>query len=272
MDQYAVVGNPIAHSKSPKIHALFAKETGQVMDYTAIQAPLDEFFGVVAAFFEHGGKGLNVTVPFKEQAWQIAERRSSAAEKAGAVNTLWRDNDGVLWGGNTDGPGLVRDITTNLNYSLKRKRILVLGAGGAVRGVLQPILETQPAAVIIANRTRRKADDLATLFAGQGPVEAVDFSELGGDFDVVINGTSASLEGDVPPISPDCVKGASLVYDMMYAPQGTAFLHWAEAQGAARGADGLGMLVEQAAEAFFIWRGVRPQTAPVLDALRSFTL
>lgn len=270
-DLYAVVGNPISHSKSPRIHSLFAAQTGEALEYTAIQAPMDAFESTVRDFFSKGGKGLNVTVPFKEQAWRMADVRSERAEKAGASNTLYQDADGRVVADNTDGIGLVTDLTTNAGVSLGGKRVLVLGAGGAVRGVLGPVLAQQPGELVIANRTVAKAEALVELFAdeaGTCELSATGFSEVDGAFDVIINGTSASLQGDLPPVSPAVVGGTTVVYDMMYSAGMTTFNQWAADHGAGRVLDGLGMLVEQAAEAFRVWRGVSPETAAVMDELR----
>jgi len=271
-DLYAVVGNPISHSKSPRIHSLFASETGEPVEYTAIQAPLDDFAGTVRQFFERGGKGLNVTVPFKEDAWKLADRRTERAENAGAANTLYLDDEGRLTADNTDGCGIVRDLVVNHGVVLGQARILVLGAGGAVRGVLGPILAEHPAAITIANRTVAKADALVNLFkpvAGETALSACGFEQPREPFDVIINGTSASLQGDLPPLSPEVVGEQTVVYDMMYSLQTTTFNQWALEQGAQNVHDGLGMLVEQAAESFRIWRGVNPATGPVIEELRN---
>ncbi len=270
-DLYAVVGNPISHSKSPRIHALFAANTGEAMEYTAIQAPVGEFAHTVRDFFAKGGKGLNVTVPFKEQAWELADVRSERAEKAGAVNTLYQDQDGRLMADNTDGVGLVTDLTHNAGVALRGKRVLILGAGGAVRGVLGPVLAEQPAELVVANRTVVKADGLVRLFADDASttqLSSCGFDAVSGPFDTVINGTSASLQGDLPPVTPEIITAETVVYDMMYAADITTFNQWAQDQGAGTVMDGLGMLVEQAAEAFHIWRGVRPETRPVIRELR----
>ena len=263
-DRYAVFGHPIAHSKSPQIHAAFARQTGQDMTYEAILAPLDGFAESVAAFIAAGGRGATVTVPFKEEAFKLASRLSPRAQRAGAVNTLAFDADGML-GDNTDGAGLVADLTRNLHCTLAGKRILLLGAGGAARGVIEPLLEQQPAALVIANRTVSRAEELAELF-GRG-VRACGFDVADTPFDLVINATAASLAGDLPPLSPRVFTADTLAYDMMYG-RDTPFLDFARAHGA-RTADGLGMLVEQAAEAFYLWRGVRPDTAPIIAALRT---
>lgn len=262
-DRYAVFGHPIAHSKSPLIHAAFARQTGQDMAYEAILAPLDGFSGSVAAFIAAGGRGANVTVPFKEEAYKLAGRLSPRAQRAGAVNTLVFD-DGIL-GDNTDGAGLVADLTRNLHRALAAKRILLVGAGGAARGVIGPLLDEKPAALIIANRTVSRAQELAELF-GHG-VRGCGFDAVDTPFDVVINATAASLAGELPPLSPRVFTPGTLAYDMMYG-RDTPFLRFARTHGAAT-ADGLGMLVEQAAEAFVLWRGVRPDTAPVIAALRA---
>lgn len=271
-DLYAVVGHPISHSKSPRIHSLFARQTGEAVEYTAIQAPLDEFAGTVREFFDRGGRGLNVTVPFKEQAWQLADQRAERAEKAGAANTLYRDDQGRLTADNTDGVGLVRDLTVNHGVPLQGARILVLGAGGAVRGVLGPMLAQRPAALTIANRTPAKAETLAQLFAPEAvgaELTAVGFEQPDQPYDVIINGTSASLQGDLPPLSANVIGADTVVYDMMYSLQTTPFNQWALDLGARRVFDGLGMLVEQAAESFRIWRGVRPDAEPVIEVLRN---
>jgi shikimate dehydrogenase len=267
VDLYAVVGNPVSHSKSPRIHNLFAQQTGEQMEYIAIQAPLDAFETEVQSFFETGGKGLNITVPFKERAWARVDVRKPRAERAGAVNTLYVLN-GNLMGDNTDGLGLVQDLLSNHGCILRDQRILVIGAGGAVRGVLEPLLEHHPAELVIANRTPAKAEQLVELFQSLGPVTASAFAALDEPFDLIINGTSASLAGDLPPLPPHVIASHTKVYDMMYGAQETVFNRWAREQGAALVMDGLGMLVEQAAEAFLIWRGVRPDTAPVLERLR----
>ena len=268
MDRYVVFGNPIGHSKSPLIHRLFAEQTAQQLDYSTSLAPLDDFSDFAREFFLEG-RGANVTVPFKEEAYRLADSLTARAQRAGAVNTLSKLADGTLLGDNTDGAGLVRDLTVNAGFSLKGKRILLLGAGGAVRGALEPLLAEQPASVIIANRTVEKAELLAQLFADLGPVSASGFDWLQEPVDLIINATSASLSGDVPPIAGSLIEpGRTLCYDMMYSKEPTSFCRWATEHGAWVSMDGLGMLAEQAAEAFFLWRGVRPDTAPVLAELR----
>lgn len=263
---YGVMGNPIAHSKSPMIHRLFAEQTGERLTYEAILVERGGFRQAVDNYRAHGFKGLNVTVPFKQEAWALADQRTERAERAGAVNTLKFEPDGLL-GDNTDGVGLVADLTANRGWPLAGKRILVLGAGGAVRGVLGPLLAEGPAEVVIANRTVERADDLARLFGS--PVSGCGFDGLaGGRFDGVINGTSASLQGELPPLPDGLLADGAFCYDMMYGREPTPFMLWARSQRAAAVGDGLGMLVEQAAESFRLWRGVRPETAPVIAAVR----
>lgn len=269
-DRYAVMGNPIGHSKSPQIHARFAAQTGQSLSYEAILVEAGDFPAAVARFRAAGGRGLNVTVPFKQEAWALAARRSPRAERAGAVNTLRFEEDGNLYGDNTDGVGLVRDLKDNHGAQLTGKRLLVLGAGGAVRGVLAPLLAEQPALLVIANRTVATAEALAQAFADLGAVRGCGFAALAGEqFDVVINGTAASLQGEVPPLPEGILAAEAVCYDMMYGKEPTPFMRWAGAAGAGKMLDGLGMLVEQAAESFYLWRGVRPATAPVIAALRA---
>ena len=271
MDRYAVIGHPIAHSKSPQIHAAFARQTGQHMQYEAILGPLDGFVATVQAFRAAGGRGMNVTVPFKLEAFTLSDHHTPRAQAAGAVNTLAFGTEGIL-GDNTDGAGLVRDLTANLGCLPGGRRILLLGAGGATRGVLLPLLMSNPASLTIANRTLSKAQDLAALFlphAGSVALDACGFAALAGrQFDIIINATAASLAGDLPPLPPGLYAKGALGYDMMYGRGQTPFMVAALADGAARVADGLGMLVEQAAESFALWRGVHPDTAPVLAALR----
>jgi len=271
-DHYAVMGFPVAHSKSPRIHASFAQQTAQDLDYGALAVQPGNFAAAVEDFFASGGKGLNITVPFKQEAWALAATLSGEAASAGAVNTLALDPQGRLYGHNTDGIGLVRDILQNHGGSLRDKRLLILGAGGATRGILLPLLQQQPAVLWIANRTASKAADLAQLFAAQGgncDLQAGGFESLAGQgFDWVINATAASLQGELPPLPEDLLLPGAWCYDLMYATEPTIFCRWALAHGASQSLDGLGMLVEQAAEAFWLWRGVRPDTAPVLAALR----
>ena len=270
-DRYAVVGNPIAHSKSPDIHAAFARETGQDLTYERLLAPLDGFVETVAQFQRAGGRGLNVTVPFKLEAFALAQEHSPRALSAGACNTLaWR---GTHWfGDNTDGAGLVRDLDVNLGIALGGHDVLVLGAGGAARGILAPLLGVNPRSLTISNRTADKALELARAFAALGPIRALSPAAVAGThFDVVLNATSSSLAtagAGLPPWPGTIFVGVALAYDLMYGNEPTAFERWAHANGAARVADGFGMLLEQAAESFLIWRGVRPETAPVYALLR----
>lgn len=268
-DRYAVFGNPIAHSKSPRIHTLFAAQTGEKLEYTALLSTPTTFVQDVQAFQAAGGKGCNITVPFKQDAWAMAQELSDYAARAKAVNTLVLQADGTLFGANTDGIGIVRDLQQNHGVSLRDKRVLLLGAGGAVRGVLQPILAENPASLVIANRTAAKAVELAQDFAAFGHVTGGGFADIHGQFDIIINGTAASLQGDLPPLPENCLTQGACTYDMMYAANPTAFVQWSVTQSAALALDGLGMLVEQAAEAFFLWRGVRPDTAPILAQLRA---
>lgn len=268
-DQYAVFGNPIKHSKSPQIHAAFAEQSGQNMHYRAHKVAVDKFAASATEFFQHGGKGLNITVPFKLDAFDFADELSGRARRAGAVNTLALQADGSVYGDNTDGVGLVRDMNDNLGWELQDRRVLILGAGGAVRGILGPLLKQKPAHVLIANRTVEKAQLLAKQFADRGPVAGSRYESLdGGQFDLIINGTSASLAGDLPPLPPHILSIEGCAYDMMYSAEPTPFMRWAASEMAWAVADGLGMLVEQAAESFCIWRGVRPDTKPVIDAIR----
>lgn len=267
-DRYAVIGNPIEHSKSPLIHTGFARQTGQDIEYGRILGSIEDFSGDVQRFIADGGRGLNVTVPFKEQAFALADTLSGRAQRAGAVNTLSFDA-GTIRGDNTDGAGLVRDLGCNHRFNFAGARILLLGAGGASRGVLFPLLGEHPAHITVANRTASRAHDLAGM-ADDGRVDGCGLDELGGQqFDLIINGTAAGLRGEVPPIPDDCLAGGGWTYDMMYSTEPTAFVRWGQAHGAARALDGLGMLVEQAAESFFIWRGVMPDTGPVIEMLRN---
>ena len=265
-DLYAVFGNPIAHSRSPAIHTAFARQTGQDLRYEARQVALDRFREAVADFAAAGGRGANVTLPFKEQACALADRRSARAEAAGAANTLVFTADGIA-ADNTDGVGLLRDLTDRLHCPLAGRRLLLAGAGGAARGVLLPLLEARPAALVIANRNATRARALAATFAGHGPVSGCGYPDLAGRFDLVINATSASLADAGIPLRPEHYAEGSLAYDMAYGKGMTPFLATARAAGA-RIADGLGMLVEQAAASFVLWRGVQPDTAPVYAQLR----
>ncbi|HEC13496.1 MAG TPA: shikimate dehydrogenase [Acidiferrobacteraceae bacterium] len=267
---YAVMGNPIGHSKSPAIHSQFAQQCGIELDYTAVQVDPGGFAQAVEHFRAAGGGGLNVTVPFKVEAFKLAGRLSDRADQAGAVNTL-KFGEEELYGDNTDGVGLLRDLQSNLGVDLKGKSILILGAGGAVRGILAPLYESAKR-IVIANRTVSRAQDLARHFSHPSGViiEACGFDALSGQqFDVVLNATAASLEGQVPPIPVDIFAQRALAYDLMYADKPTPFMVWSQTHGASQAEDGLGMLVEQAAESFHLWHGQRPQTGPVIQALRA---
>ena len=269
VDNYCVMGNPVAHSKSPQIHTAFAEQTQQNIFYQAIHVDDGKFIAALKEFQAQGGKGLNITVPFKGEAWEISENRSNRAERALAVNTISFDDAGNIIGDNTDGVGLIRDLTINHDISIKDKDILILGAGGAVRGILDPIFDKEPGKVVIANRTISRAEELADIFSDRVDISTCGFDELAiSRFDIIINGTSASLQGEVPPLPENLLNDNACCYDMMYSMSDTPFVSWAKAQGATKASDGLGMLVEQAAESFFIWRGFRPETRQVIYALR----
>lgn len=280
-DKYAVFGNPIEHSKSPLIHSLFAKQTQQNIEYTRTLVEPGGFASAADQFFSNGGKGLNITVPFKLDAFDYADELTERAQSAGAVNTLVLQKNGIKLGDNTDGVGLVSDITDNLGWPIKNKRVLIIGAGGAVRGVLLPLLQQQPSQTVIVNRTVEKATELVRLFSqrgassfsdsarGAGVIGACGYSELKGErFDLVINATSSGLHGELPPLPATLFNKQANAYDMVYGQQPTVFMRWALDNGAAMVSDGLGMLVGQAAESFFLWRAVRPEIQPVLKELR----
>ena len=267
----AVVGHPVSHSRSPQIHARFAAAAGHAVDYTRIEAPLDGFVATLRAFAEAGARGCNVTVPFKGEAFAACTRLSERARRAEAVNTISFESDGWV-GDNTDGAGLVRDIELNAGVPLRGKRVLVLGAGGAAAGALDPLLATRPAALVVANRTLAKAQALVERFAASAarqdvPLSAAALEAPGAGIDVLVNATAASLQADVPPLPPGTLRPGALALDMMYGAAALPFLRWARAQGAVA-RDGLGMLVEQAAEAYFVWMGVRPGTFQLLTELR----
>ncbi len=267
-DRYAVIGNPIAHSRSPLIHTAFARQTGQNLSYETLLAPLTEFPATVRRFQAEGGRGVNVTVPFKEAAWQMADELSPRARLAQAANTLVFTGTGIF-ADNTDGVGLIADLRQNLDFPLARKRILLMGAGGAARGVIGALLAEQPLLLVVANRTVSRALALQHHFAPYGIVEACDYAALRGvPFDCVINATAASLTGAALALPDTLFAPGSLAYDMMYGDRATPFLQFAQQHGAAHCADGLGMLVEQAAVAFRLWRQVQPQTQPVIGQLR----
>jgi shikimate dehydrogenase len=272
--RYAVIGNPIAHSRSPEIHAAFAAQTGQAIEYGRLLAPVDGFAAAVDAFRAEGGLGLNVTLPFKPEAFAYARRRTPRAEIAGAVNTLAFDGDDVL-GDNTDGPGLVADVQGRVGLALEGARVLLLGAGGATRGVVRPLLDAGIARLAIANRTASRAIALRDELAARlPPADAARFSagglaDVDGGFDAIVNATAAGLAGEAPALPPGAWRGAALALDMVYGAKPTAFMQAARAAGVPRVEDGLGMLVGQAAESFALWRGVRPDAAPVYAALRA---
>lgn len=266
-DKYCVIGNPIAHSKSPEIHPVYALQTGQDLVYERCLAPLDAFEATVHRLVEEGYRGANVTLPFKIEAARVCTRLEERARAAGAVNTLIFAN-GEIVGDNTDGPGLVADITRNAGLAIQGKRVLLLGAGGAARGALLPLIGQGPREIVIANRTVATAEALAEDFSRHGvPITASGFAEIDGSFDIVINATSSSISGDLPPVAPTVFGSDALALDMMYGNQPTVFMDFASRYGASV-RDGLGMLVEQAAEAFAIWRGVRPETAAVMKKMR----
>lgn len=269
IDRYAVMGNPIKHSKSPQIHKAFADQTDQRMTYTSMLVPEAEFEDSVRHFFADGGKGLNITVPFKLRAFDLADELTERAQRAKAVNTLWQAADGRIVGDNTDGVGMVRDIMHNHDGRIAGKKILIVGAGGAVRGVLAPVLAENPALLVLTNRTFDKAFQLAQEFDDLGRIEAVHMNQLSGPFDWIINGTAASLQGDVPNLPESVLGEHTRVYDMMYGKEITPFNAWALDNGAEKAFDGLGMLVEQAAESFRKWRGVMPSTPTVISDLRA---
>ena len=269
IDRYAVMGNPIKHSKSPQIHKAFAEQADQHMTYTSMLVPEAQFEESVRRFFAEGGKGLNITVPFKLRAFDLADELTERALRAKAVNTLWQNNEGQIIGDNTDGVGMVRDIMHNHDGRLAGKKLLIIGAGGAVRGVLAPVLAENPASLVLANRTFEKAHHLAEEFTDLGRIEALHLNQLKGPFDWIINGTASSLQGEVPDLPASVIGEHTRVYDMMYGKEITPFNAWALEHGAEKAFDGLGMLVEQAAESFRKWRGVMPSTPTVIPNLRS---
>lgn len=271
-DRYAVVGNPIGHSLSPSIHALFAAQTNQAMVYEARLGRPGHFAEDVRDWFRNGLHGLNVTVPFKEEAFRLADHRTARAQRAGAVNTLWAEADGTLTGDNTDGAGFLRDLNARLGLDPANQKILILGAGGATRGLLEPLLHAAPARLVIANRTPERALELVASFAGLAGATHLEASGLDtipdGPYDLLINATAAGLGKDALNLPPGLLAATGLAYDLVYGPASRPFLDWARQQGAARVSDGLGMLVEQAAESFAAWRGIRPDTGPVLREIR----
>lgn len=271
VDQYGIVGHPVAQSRSPFIHGLFAKQTGQRMAYRLFDVPPDDFLAHVSRFFAQGGRGLNVTIPHKPAAAAFAHELTPRAEQARAANTLAARPDGTVLGDNTDGVGLVRDLSANLGITVTDLRVLILGAGGATRGIVAPLLDLAPAALLIANRTADRARVVAASFADLGPVKGCGFDELEPQpWDLIINATAASASGGRPGISPAVIGATTTCYDMAYGHELTPFLRWALAEGAAAAHPGWGMLVEQAAESFYLWRGVRPESRPVLEVLKDW--
>ena len=270
IDSYAVFGHPIEHSKSPLIHKLFAIQTEQQIEYTSQNVPADQFIKTVSSFFEQGGKGLNCTLPLKELAWEYAECKTERAEISKAVNTLAMQSNGTVLGDNTDGHGLIKDLITNNSINLSNIKILVLGAGGASRGIIGPLLEKNPERIVIANRTINKAKNLAEEFNKKGEIYGCGFESLKNQqFDLIINATSASLSSQLPPLPSDLLIKEGNCYDLAYGNEPTTFVRWGIKNNASKSMDGLGMLVEQAAEAFFIWRGINPETKPVIDFINS---
>ncbi len=268
-DKYAVFGNPVKHSKSPAIHTAFAAQCGQNMQYRAVRVELGGFADAVRGFFAGGGAGLNITVPFKEEAFRFAERLTDRAMRAGAVNTLSRCEDGCIEGDNTDGIGLVRDMVANLGWRVQGRRLLILGAGGAARGVLEPLLRENPRELLIVNRTPERAEQLVREFSDIAPLAGGGYTLLGDrQFDLVVNATSAGLTGEMPDLPSSLLTEHSCCYDLVYGAEPTPFMRWAALHAAWAVADGLGMLVEQAAQSFYIWRRVRPETRTVIRQLR----
>ncbi|HXB17795.1 MAG TPA: shikimate dehydrogenase [Steroidobacteraceae bacterium] len=268
-DSYGVVGHPVSHSLSPFIHGMFARETGQAMSYRPYDVSADELAGFVTRFFDRGGRGLNVTVPHKIAAVAAATELTPRATHAAALNTLALRDDGTVLGDNTDGVGLVRDLCDNQGLVITNRRLLIIGAGGATRGVLAPLLGLSPTLVVIANRTPDRSAALAAAFADLGVTQGVGFGDVGSEpFDLIINATSASLSGDMPPVPAAAVGRSTVCYDLAYGRAATAFVDWGRALGCALALQGWGMLVEQAAESFRLWRGIRPATATVLTALK----
>jgi shikimate dehydrogenase len=268
-DRYALVGHPVEHSRSPLIHQLFAQQTRQPVTYELIDALPEAFEAAVRGFIAAGGRGLNVTVPHKQAAFALMDEVGEAAAAAGAVNTISALDGGRLRGDNTDGVGLLRDLTVNLRQPIADRTVLILGAGGAARGIVAPLLGARPRELVIANRTRERAAALLEHFGSGLPLRSAGFDELESlpPFDVMINATSAGLHGELPPFPGSLVRAQSFCYDLVYSVNETPFVTWARRHGAAHAAQGWGMLVEQAAESFFVWRGVRPDTAPVRKQL-----
>lgn len=268
-DNYCLAGNPVSHSKSPLIHAAFAEQTGQDLYFQTICVELDGFPTFLDDFRSRGGKGMNITLPFKEEAWQLSNRLTPRAEHARAVNTIKFEGEGTCIGDNTDGTGLVNDLEYNHGVMINEAKILIMGAGGAARGIIEPLMSRHPERIVIANRTVSKALELAGYFESDGNVSGCGYSDLAGQsFNLVINATSASLEGKVPDMPDNILAHGACCYDLMYSDRDTAFVTWARQEAAAKCLDGTGMLIEQAAESFYLWRGVRPDTGPVIEMLR----
>lgn len=267
-DAYAVIGNPIAHSKSPQIHHAFAQQFGHDIDYSTRLIAKDQLLQGIDQLIAEGIVGFNVTVPFKEAVWQWVPQKSDRARLAGAVNTVKVDSSGQHFGDNTDGVGLCHDLVNNHHIDLAQQRILLLGAGGAAKGVIAPLLHYQPAQLTIANRTPSKAEQLVQQFSHLGTLHATGFDTIADSYDVIINATSASLQGSMPPIPISVLTKNTACYDMMYSNDDTVFMQWAKQHHAGHAVDGLGMLVEQAAEAYLLWHGVRPDTQTVIASLR----
>jgi shikimate dehydrogenase len=269
-DRYAVFGNPIRHSRSPAIHAEFARQCEQSMQYRAVKVELDGFAEAASSFFNSGGRGLNVTVHCKGDACEFASHLSERAQRAQAVNTLSLAENGDIEGDNTDGLGLVRDMVANLGWAIQDQRVLLLGGGGAARGVLEPLLRERPRELLIVNRTDKRAQSLAAGFSDIAQVEGGGYELIGErQFELIINATSAGLAGEMPQLPSTLLTERSCCYDMVYGPEPTPFMRWAAHHAAWAVADGLGMLVEQAAESFYIWRGQRPETRPVIHSIRA---
>ncbi|MEM8561470.1 MAG: shikimate dehydrogenase [Pseudomonadota bacterium] len=269
IDKYAVFGNPIKHSKSPVIHSAFARQCGRRLQYRAVLVKPDGFERAAQQFFEDGGAGLNITLPFKREAFAFADRLSSRAQRAGAVNTLSLGKDGAIQGENTDGIGLVRDMIANLGWAVQGLKVLIVGAGGAARGVLEPLLREKPQRLLVVNRTPEKAAALAHEFVDLGAISGGSYSLIGDEsFDLIINASSAGLSGQTPPLPGSVLNERSCCYDMIYGSGPTAFMRWAAKNAAWAVADGLGMLVEQAAQSFYIWQHQLPETRPVIAQVR----
>lgn len=270
VSNYAVFGNPISHSKSPRIHTLFAKQTGISLKYQSIEVPLDNFKEYLESFSQQNGKGLNITVPFKGEAFSLCNVLTERAKLSCSVNTIWFEENHI-YGDTTDGKGLINDLTINNQIEIKNKSILILGAGGTVRAILEPLCQQSPEKIIIANRTLSKAEQLVNVFSKYADIKAYSYDQLkeyAQSFDLIINATSMSLNGMLPDIPKTTINKNTSCYDLMYSDADTVFMQWAKQQGAQKVMDGLGMLVEQAAEAFLIWHGIKPETKSVIELLR----